>query len=108
MFQSAFFNYNHLDGIVYSISLFILVLSLLVFVLLLVLTPAPYGRYHNDLKKFILSGDINGFIGWVVMESPNILVPLLILITCEDFNFASIPSANWLLFGMFITHYSHR
>lgn len=74
---------------------------------------APYGKYSTSKGWGIL---INAKVGWFVMESPNVLVFLLIYATYYNSNNHSskghaihnLPAANLVLLSCFLIHYIHR
>lgn len=73
-----------------------------VFITLTMFLKATYGRYHDGS----IFGTIPGQISWLIMESPNIFVPLVIFYTYEKMVYLS--TANLSLLAMFIIHYIQR
>lgn len=88
-----------------SISNVIILISPPTLLILLWITPAPYGRYHN-FKWFSSFLDIPGRIGWIVMESPNIWMPLVVYMLYPCRYLTNLP--NKVLFSLYIIHYLYR
>ncbi|XP_067942189.1 3-oxo-5-alpha-steroid 4-dehydrogenase 1-like [Watersipora subatra] len=90
---------------IHFISTTLLALSFaIIFVLLWI--PAPYGRYYDTKVLNLHFKPINGRLSWVLMEAPNLIVPLF-LIAIPSSDIVMLP-ANFILFGMFTCHYIHR
>jgi 3-oxo-5-alpha-steroid 4-dehydrogenase 1 len=60
---------------------------------------APFGRHTSD--KW--GKTINNKLGWVLMESPSLLIMLYFLLSGNSFN-----SYAWILFMLWILHYANR
>lgn len=69
---------------------------------------APYGRYH-DYKLFstFQCTPISARVGWVFMESPNLLIPGFIALTHVS-EVLSLQGGNLVLLSMYIIHYIYR
>eukprot|EP00742_Colponemidia_sp_Colp-10_P000523 GILJ01000569.1.p1 GENE.GILJ01000569.1~~GILJ01000569.1.p1 ORF type:complete len:273 (+),score=19.96 GILJ01000569.1:37-819(+) len=68
----------------------------------LLITVAPYGRYSPG--KGIL---INSRVSWILMESPNLIVPIAFYFYPCGLKMSRNP-VNFLLLSMFVLHYIHR
>lgn len=60
---------------------------------------APFGRHTSD--KW--GKTMNNKLGWVIMEMPSLLIMLYFLLTGNSFN-----SFVWILFALWILHYTNR
>jgi 3-oxo-5-alpha-steroid 4-dehydrogenase 1 len=60
---------------------------------------APFGRHTSD--KW--GKTINNKLGWVLMESPSLLIMLYFVLTGNSFD-----SYVWILFLLWILHYTNR
>ena len=88
-----------------NISNVIILISPATLLVLLLITPAPYGRYHN-YKWFSSVQDISGRLGWLVMESPNIWVPALVIWIYPCRFTSNLP--NMVLMSLYLIHYFYR
>lgn len=73
-------------------------LAAVVFVVLFYI-PAPYGRYTRRTKGAALPGRW----GWLIMESPPVLLPLILFITGRNHD---LPTVIFLL--LWLSHYLQR
>ncbi len=74
-------------------------LALAVFITMFFIT-APFGRHTSD--KWGLS--INNKLGWFIMEAPSFLIMLYFLLYGSN----SMKSYAWILFALWIIHYTNR
>lgn len=74
-------------------------LAAVTFVALFFVT-APYGR-HRAVGRGPM---VNATLGWVVMESPSVLVPLACFLVAPR----PLGAATWALFALWQLHYVHR
>ncbi len=82
-----------------------LITGLVTFVATLFIS-APYGRY-NDSKGWGFL--IPARLAWIVMETPNVWIPLFFLFYWKNFCDAFHQSpVNKCLLGFFLCHYVHR
>ena len=73
-------------------------LAAVVFIVLF-FVPAPYGRYASRAKGPSLPSKW----GWIIMESPPVLVPLLLFTTGRHHNFTAV-----ILLLLWLSHYLQR
>jgi len=76
-----------------------IVSGLLVFVVLLII-PAPYGRYSSTSWGFLMDSRY----AWFIQELPSLVVPVVLWL-CSA---AATKLPNKLLLGAFVVHYFHR
>ncbi|MBP7809282.1 MAG: DUF1295 domain-containing protein [Bacteroidia bacterium] len=83
----------------YLISYIWLSVAIVVHITMFFIT-APFGRHTSD--KW--GKTINNKLGWVIMESPSLLIMLYFLFTGTN----SFSSYIWILFLVWILHYANR
>lgn len=83
----------------YFISYIWLALAIVVHITMLFVT-APFGRHTSD--KW--GKTINNKLGWAIMEIPSLLIMLYFLLTGTN----SMNSYVWILFAIWIAHYTNR
>ena len=77
----------------------LIVFGLITFLVLLMI-PAPYGRYSSPSWGRL----INARYAWFIQELPSLLVPVVLWLHSA----AATAVPNKLLLGVFIVHYFHR
>ena len=95
------FSKESVDFVTFSIIL----LSVPIYVILRYISVAPFGRYANE-GVFRLDIKVPGIIGWVIMESPNIIVPVVFYHHLSSTNLGF--EVNRYLLGLYFTHYLYR
>lgn len=97
-----------------TISLGITLVGLVNFVTLSFI-PAPYGRYYDYFyqttkqsfaRRWAFTTTVPGRLGWILMESPNLALPLLVVLYLPVHNY--LPVANITLLCTFLLHYLYR
>lgn len=93
----------------------LLVAGIGAFVRLLLGEQAPYGRYNGKQQKAKASHshgygpDMSARLAWFLMESPNLWVSVICLLTPGLASPSCVASgANRLLLGLFCLHYAQR
>lgn len=87
-----------MTGILYTILLFAeLILAPLVFILLFFIT-APYGRFVR--KGW--GAAISSRAAWIIMESPSLVIPIVLIM------FSGPEAGPIILLAIWLTHYFHR
>lgn len=89
--------------LLHCVSTVYFIAAVVVFLILVFGTTAPYGRYTRGGWGIYL----NGKYAWFVQELPSFVIPVTFLVLDQH---ASISHAipNVLLTMMFIVHYFHR
>lgn len=70
--------------------------------IILLVRPAPYGRYYEALGWGPL---IDAKLAWLIMESPNVFVSAVLW---NAGGYATKSKANQSLLGLFVLHYVNR
>lgn len=73
----------------------------------LLLIPAPYGKFSTEKGWGPL---VPARLAWILMESPNLWLPIAIWyhLSIPERGFGGLGWPNKVLFGMFVLHYLHR
>ncbi len=88
------------EYLIYQILLtFVFCLSIIIFPVLLII-PAPYGRYHRPGW----GSQINASLGWAIMESPA----LIVFAFCFAVGSRSTETTSLFFLVMWMTHYLYR
>lgn len=66
---------------------------------------APYGRYH-DKKLMSFECSVPGKLGWLIMESPNLIIPLALIVSHGIGHLSNM--SNTVLLSLYIIHYLYR
>jgi len=77
-----------------------MIMSALVVFGVLLMMPAPYGRYASTSWGWLMDARY----AWFIQESPSLVVPCVLWL-CHN---TTLALPNKLLLGVFVIHYIHR
>jgi len=80
--------------------------SILSFLALVFVIDAPYGRHAEKASSKAWGPSLNAKLAWVLMESPALVVPLVIAYLFPAPCLAGM--SNKILLGLFVFHYFNR